>query len=243
MKYLNLFSLIVLVIFGTSSYFTHLIKRSAAPGAGSDGIGPCMAAICPTTNGTGVITVFAGHDAIACLNTPGIALSGLVTGATSAGVWTTSGDGRFNEDAVEINAVYLPGKADIANGSVQLYLTSYDNKGHAPALDSLTIRFRPMPEVRAGIDRVTGVNDVIELNGWASDAISVSWSTDGAGTLENEHSLVASYQPAISDAGPLEFILEVYNGCGIVMDTMKVDVVPRNGSIAGQLPTRRPIAR
>ena len=41
-------------------------------------------------------------------------------------LWTTSGDGTFDDDAL-LNATYTPGTGDIGNGLVTLTLTAYGN--------------------------------------------------------------------------------------------------------------------
>ncbi|MDQ3102212.1 MAG: PKD domain-containing protein, partial [Bacteroidota bacterium] len=69
-------------------------------------------------------------------------------------------------------------------------------------------------------------SDLLELNGWASDGTSVSWSTTGAGTINDEGSLIATYQPTAGDAGQvIHLVLQGTNGCGIVTDTLTAAVL------------------
>ena len=172
------------------------------------------------------ITVEAGDDVSACLDTPGITLSGLVIGATTTGVWSTAGDGEFNENAVEINAVYLPSPADIENGSTWVHLTSTNNNGCEGAIDSLLISLLPMPEVVAGEDVTICPNSSIDLIGSASNATTAFWYMTGSGSLSNDTSIVASYQSVAADAGRMiTFILQGWNGCGLVEDTLLVSVM------------------
>jgi len=67
-------------------------------------------------------TVFAGNDTTYNLNIPQIQLQGVATHYSTI-LWTSSGDGVF-QDAGSLNAIYLPGTGDRANGSVNLMLTA-----------------------------------------------------------------------------------------------------------------------
>jgi gliding motility-associated-like protein len=167
------------------------------------------------------ISVDAGADVTACDNTPGITLSGIVEGATTTGVWTTAGDGTFNDDAVEINAVYQPGAEDIANGSVWLYLTSTNNGDCTGVMDSLQVTFQQLPEVVAGDDVIACASGTIELTGTVPAGASVTWVTDGGGVINDPSSPNTTYEPVASDGGnDVTFQLLVSNGCGIVADTL-----------------------
>ena len=194
---------------------------------GSTNNGPCGAAtdIVSIVIGEGA-NVDAGPDVSACVNTPGVTLSGLVEGTTSTGEWSTTGDGQFNDDAVEINAVYLPGPIDIANGSVWIHLTSTNNGDCVAVTDSLLITFEEMPIVTAGDDVVLCASEVLELNGTATAGSSMTWVTNGNGTIENADSLSTTYTPAASDGGQeLNFVLLASNGCGIAMDTLVASIL------------------
>ncbi|MEO8151006.1 MAG: hypothetical protein ABI723_25455 [Bacteroidia bacterium] len=66
-------------------------------------------------------TANAGSDQTICdVNT--VTLSGSITGGINSGVWSTAGDGTFNNTSA-LNAVYTPGTNDKLNGSVLLTLT------------------------------------------------------------------------------------------------------------------------
>ena len=186
--------------------------------------GPTSADVLITINAG--ISVEAGEDVSACLDTPGITLSGLVSGATTMGVWSTAGDGEFNENAVEINAVYLPGPGDIQTGSTWVYLTSTNNNGCEGAIDSLLISLLPMPEMIAGEDVTICPNSSIELVGTASNTTTAFWFSLGGGSLSNDTSIVASYQSVAADAGrTITLIVQGWNGCGLVEDTLLVTVM------------------
>lgn len=88
--------------------------------------------------------VAAGADVDICVNTPSVSLNGTVSGATTSGVWT-GGAGTFNPDSATLNAVYVPTAAEIANGLVQLTLTSTNNGTCVSSTDVMQINFRAKP--------------------------------------------------------------------------------------------------
>ena len=66
----------------------------------------------------------AGVDQTVCMNEK-VQLNGSVSGGATSGVWTTSGDGTFN-DPTSLSAIYTQGSADQA--SRKRYLNTYHNK-------------------------------------------------------------------------------------------------------------------
>jgi PKD repeat protein len=48
-----------------------------------------------------------------------------------------------------------------------------------------------------------------------TDNLSIEWTTDGAGTLENNDQLTTTYTPLENESGDVEFFAEVTNGCAI----------------------------
>lgn len=173
-------------------------------------------------HGSGTILVEAGPDIVACRNTPGITLSGLIEGATTTGVWSTAGDGTFNQHMVAINAVYLPGMQDVARGSVTLYLSSTNNGVSAAVKDSLLVSFQDMPQVFAGEDRMVARGTVIELAGTAVHTQVFEWSTTSDGIITEPASLSTFYVPDRDQH--IEIMLNARNGCGSVTDTVTFSI-------------------
>jgi hypothetical protein len=64
-------------------------------------------------------------------------------------LWTTSGSGSFNNNAV-LNAVYTPSAQDYQAGSVILYITVYGAGGQTMT-DNLVLSFMPLPESATAI--------------------------------------------------------------------------------------------
>ena len=74
-----------------------------------------------------------------------IQLNGSVTGASTAGTWSTLGTGTFNPGPNLLVTSYVPSAIDIGNGSVNLILTTESVFGCAPESDMLTITFLTPP--------------------------------------------------------------------------------------------------
>lgn len=89
--------------------------------------------------------VEAGNDVEICAN--GVidltALGANIAGATE-GVWTTSGDGTFDNTAFTTGTIYTPGATDITNGTITLTLSSTVNDAGfcGAGSDSMQVTFR-----------------------------------------------------------------------------------------------------
>ncbi len=143
-------------------------------------------------------TVNAGVDDVVCENATYTLSTATATDYSSL-LWTTSGDGTFNNAGI-VGATYTPGLTDIANGSVNLTLTA---TGIAPCTgvvsDAMTLTIQSLPTVDAGVDDIVCESGSYALSGSVSDAQSFEWSTSGDGTFDNVSSLTASYTPGPSD--------------------------------------------
>jgi len=114
----------------------------------------------------------AGADAIICEDTS-YALMGTASNQ-SATLWTTNGDGVF-DDATLLGAVYTPGPLDIANGSIDLTLTSdATSPCTTAATDDMTLSIQLLPIANAGQDEAICDGDCITLT--ASGGITYFWS-------------------------------------------------------------------
>ena len=106
--------------------------------------------ICPTVKDTVTFfivkapTVFAGRDTNVCDNAS-VLISGMVSGFTGTGVWSSTGTGAFSPNNSSLNTTYTPSVSDVAQGSILLILTSTNNKGCNPTKDTLKISFIPSP--------------------------------------------------------------------------------------------------
>ena len=136
----------------------------------------------------------AGNDTTICEG-DSVLISGSFSGIATSLSWTTSGDGTFL-NANSSSTYYFPGSNDISNGSATLFATT-DNPGGAPCfafVDSLILSINPAAIVNAGNDTSICLGDSIILNGtFSGSATSVTWSTSGDGTFNNNTLANASY--------------------------------------------------
>jgi hypothetical protein len=150
----------------------------------------------------------AGNDTIMCENKLFIAHA--KGNYISSVLWTTSGDGRFVPDPpVSMLQGYIRGVEDIANGGFKLWV---DAKGFNPELtsrDSISVIIIRLPECFAGADTAICNDVTLMLNGTATDAASVLWSTDGDGTFDDNTVLNPTYIPGAWDiqTGSVELTL------------------------------------
>lgn len=141
----------------------------------------------------------AGADDEICLNTSSYLIAGATAANQSSVLWTTSGDGTFN-NATLVNPTYTPGSGDIANFSVTLTMTA---NATTPCsvndVDSMVLNFALLPTANAGSDGEVCESDTYMLSGSYQHASSVLWSTSGDGTFDDATSENAIYTPGNSD--------------------------------------------
>jgi PKD-like domain/Secretion system C-terminal sorting domain/Putative metal-binding motif len=91
----------------------------------------------PTSNAGANQTICAGQN---------VSLNGSIGGGATNGTWSNGGgDGTFSPSASVLNATYIPGPNDIANGSVTLTLTTDAPIFCSPATSSLTVTIQALP--------------------------------------------------------------------------------------------------
>ena len=148
---------------------------------------------------TSAPTADAGGPYSACGSQP-ININGSVGGAASSGTWTTAGDGSFGNPS-SLNTTYTPGPSDIANGSVQITLTSDDAGGSCiAAMSQATVNIGPSITANAGGPYSVCANESILLNGSVTGVGSSSmWTTFGDGSFDNPSILNATYTPGLGD--------------------------------------------
>ena len=136
--------------------------------------------------------VNSGADMIVCDNQL-VSLTGYVAGLTNTGIWTTLGTGIFSPNDSTLTSFYQPSVLDITNGSVQLLLTSTDNKGCAPVKDTLDISFKTSPIVNFSTSSVCA-NQIATFNDLSSSPsgsiTSYSWDfgdTQTSGSMNITH--------------------------------------------------------
>jgi gliding motility-associated-like protein len=193
--------------------------------------------LCPVTTDTVVLNFMkapqanAGADQVLCSGGGVLQLNGSIAGGTTSEIWSASGTGTFSPNAQTLNATYTPGAADIAAGSVSLFLQTTNNGVCNQSSDTMKITIRQATVSNAGVDQnVCAANPVVNLNGLISGGTSSGvWSTLGSGTFSPSAStLNASYTPGASDVagGKVKLVLtSTGNGpCAAVTDTLVITI-------------------
>jgi len=108
-----------------------------------------------------------GGNRDVCTQDVSIQMNGTAKNAASVR-WTTTGTGTFTPSAARADALYIPSKEDITEGSVQLSFR-VAGTGCDTAVDKITIRFVPPPTVNAGGDLSVIRGQFITLNPTVSD--------------------------------------------------------------------------
>jgi hypothetical protein len=95
-------------------------------------------------------------------------------------LWTTSGDGTFDNSA-NLNTVYTPGANDILNGNTYLKISAYSVSGSCPVIsDSLQLTINALPVVKLGNDTSICADHHIILDPKVTDATGYLWHPSGA---------------------------------------------------------------
>ncbi|MBN2681760.1 MAG: PKD domain-containing protein [Bacteroidales bacterium] len=184
--------------------------------------------------------VNAGDDRLVCETDPGVALSGIISGGTATGLWTSSGTGNFSPSATNLNATYNFSAADIAAGSVTITLTSTNNGNCNPVSDQILVTILDVPIANAGSDLLICNFDPVPLNGIITGGSGTGiWTTpDGTGSFSPDHTyLDAVYYPSNDDyaAGSFTLVLTSTNNgtCNPAFDNILVTVEPSPMVFAG----------
>ena len=160
-------------------------------------------------------SVDAGPNQIICTNNSEVQLAGIVSGATTTGVWS-GGSGTYSTDSTDLNAVYSPTASEISSGNLILTLTSTNNGTCNQGDDVFQIAFvaPPFANFTAPDGCLTNLTAFNNL------------SLPGFGTLTNSNwdfddsNLSTSLSPSHTYSQPgvynVELIVTNSNGC---MDT------------------------
>jgi hypothetical protein len=180
----------------------------------------------------------AGPDSSICEGST-FTLSGMIGGGASSLAWTSSGTGTF-DNINSPSAVYTPSANDIINGSVILTLTTNDPVGPCnPASDAMTLIIEPAAIVNAASDAVICSGTVYVLSGTINGgASSLTWTSSGSGSFDNNASANAVYSPSSADitAGSITLTITTNDPagfCSAVSDEMVLTINPDATAYAG----------
>jgi len=142
-------------------------------------------------------TVNAGPDATICI--------GMIHQLTASAsnydelLWTTSGDGTFDDQNALI-AFYYPGNQDILNGNVVLTIEAFPQfPCNLVNQDELELFFQPIPTTNAGEDATITSIETYQCSGMANDFDSILWETSGDGLFSDPLILDPVYTPGNGD--------------------------------------------
>ena len=140
----------------------------------------------------------AGDDATICA-TSGYQLDG-VAYFSSGTLWTTSGDGTFDNPA-NADAVYFPGNADYAAGQANLCMEAFAEADCNSGYDCMTLFLQSPPAVFAGSDNtIPQYADYPLVEAYAENYEILQWySTNGTGDFENSNTINTTYVPGTID--------------------------------------------
>jgi len=127
-------------------------------------------------NITNLPIVYAGFDTSVCSNNANIFLAGSVSGGTNTGEWSTLGSGGFVPDDTTLNGSYTPSSGDLSAGSINLLLTSTNNKGCAALTDTVQVTILPIPIADAGTPAIFCSGDSTALGVASTRNYIYSWS-------------------------------------------------------------------
>ncbi len=172
----------------------------------------------------------AGNDQTICADNLNIALNGFVSGGSTTGIWTSSGNGVFSPNDSSLNATYICSTADSINGNIEIYLTSTNNGGCLAGTDTMNITIENIPVVNAGADQSVCLGtSLISLSGNVTNAAGGIWTTTGTGVfIPNDTALSVAYQVSSADSivGQVSFTLTSTGSavCSAVSDDITVNM-------------------
>lgn len=175
--------------------------------------------------------VAAGQDVTVCANSLTIPLNGSVSGATTTGVWTTSGTGTFNPSNTDLNASYIASSQDSINQTITLVLSATSIGQCAPETDTMVINIFPTGTADGGADQVLCENNGnVQLNGVIGGGATIGeWNSSGSGTfVPNVNDMNATYIPSSADLilGSVNISLSATNSCNNASDVIGVTFTP-----------------
>ena len=141
-------------------------------------------------------TVDAGAPQTIC-SSAAVVLNASFGGSATGLLWSSSGDGSF-DDNTDVNASYLPGPNDAANGSVTLTATATGSC--AGTSDNVVIAVNAAATLDAGNPQTACDGSAITLDATiGGSASSMTWTTSGDGTFDDNTNPDAQYTPGSTD--------------------------------------------
>lgn len=176
------------------------------------------------------ITALAGSDIAVCKDTIGVPLSGTIMTA-NGGQWVTTGDGSFQPNPFDLNAIYIPGSGDTATGNVTIFLNSIGNGNCVPDSDTLMITFTTTPtSVIMSNDTACSGSVIVPVSANSTTG-SGYWQSLGSGYFAPNDSLpnTGYFADSLDNFnGNVTLIFTSTNngGCQSYSDTIDIALIP-----------------
>jgi gliding motility-associated-like protein len=170
--------------------------------------------------------VTAGANLVLCSSQNTINLNGSVSGATTSGVWTTTGGGAFSPSNNVTNGQYNVSSADTTAGTIFLTLTSTNNGNCLAEQDQIQVTFLAPPTVSIlSNDSICSNLTFIDLDGFVSGGFSSTWTTTGFGSITAPNNIPTQYTitPVDTAVGFVDVFLATDAGiCPVEMDLLRI---------------------
>jgi gliding motility-associated-like protein len=168
---------------------------------------------------------FAGDDQVVCANSPLVELNANFSGGAQGVQWSSNGSGFFS-NTTDPQASYTLSATDIANGGVQLTVTTITNGSCTPVSDVMTVGVQALSQIDAGADIVACTADPVQLIANTVNAPSGTWTTSGTGSFLNADALTTLYTPSAADSTAGSVTLTVtttgVDPCSAVSDQLMI---------------------
>jgi hypothetical protein len=136
-------------------------------------------------------TAYAGGNKTICSN-ENLFISNATAGFYSSLLWTTTGDGYFDNPA-KLRPVYFPGNGDVLSGSVELCLKATAYEDCDDFTDCMILTIVQPPFAFAGDDTTICEGSALQLAGIAENHAGIQWQTSGDGYFSHPNGLVSNY--------------------------------------------------
>src|SRR5690606_16406269 len=180
---------------------------------------------------TPVSVVSAGLDQVACVDELDILINGSIGGASSTGIWSTTGSGTFANGSTALSNFYHASIQDSLDLGIDLILTATNTGACTADSDTIHIDILPYGSVSAGPDITLCANNAnLQLNGVSTgDATQIQWTTSGTGSFyPNNAVLTPTYVPSAVDTliGSVTLTLSAVHSCNNASDAMVLQLTP-----------------
>lgn len=155
--------------------------------------------------------VDAGIDRTLCANEL-IFLNGMISGAAPMGQWQSMGTGTFQEATI-LTTTYIPSQGDIANGFVDLILSSTNNYGCIVPDDMVRYTFNAIPNANFNVNEVCeGINAVYVDQSTMNPGTIIAWDWNfGDGVISVTDQPLHAY--TVGGTYNVQLIVTADNGC------------------------------